>query len=70
MYIVLALGLLVTFGFYKFMKVQQTSGPTGTKLWQAMCSLGKWTHREDKHSWKVIRDFMDGFMMGGGKVGE
>ena len=66
MYIVLALGLLVTFGFYKFMKVQQNSGQDGTKLWQAMCRLGDWTHRENKHSWEVIRDFMDGPMMGGG----
>ena len=64
MYIVLSLGLLMTFGFYKFMKVQQDSGQNGTKLWQTMCRLGEWTHREHKHSWEVIREFVDGPMMG------
>lgn len=64
MYIVLALSVLVTFGFYKFMKVQQNSSKEGSKLWQAMCRLGDWTHRETKHSWEVIREFMDGPMMG------
>ena len=68
MYIVLALGFLVTFGFYKFMKVQQNGGQDGTRLWQAMCRLGDWTHRENKHSWEVIRDFIDGPMMGGVKM--
>ena len=67
MYVVLALGLLVTFGFYKLMKVQQGSGRNGGRLWRVMRRLGRWTHREDKHSWEVIRDFMDGPMMGGGK---
>ena len=69
MYIVLALGWMVTFGFYKFMKVQQNSGQDGTRLWQTMCRMGNWTHRENKHSWEVIKDFMDGPMMGGGKDG-
>ena len=47
MYIVMALGFLVTFEFYKFMKVQQNSGPVddegypqGTWLWHRMCELG------------------------------
>lgn len=72
MYVVLALGLLVTFGFYKFMKVQQNSGPVdddgypeGSRLWFAMCRLGNWTHRENKRSWKVMRDIVDGPMLGG-----
>lgn len=72
MYVVLALGLLVTFGFYKFMKVQQNSGPVdadgypeGSGLWFRMCRLGNWTHREDKRPWQVIRDFVDGPMLGG-----
>ncbi|MCH5175588.1 MAG: undecaprenyl/decaprenyl-phosphate alpha-N-acetylglucosaminyl 1-phosphate transferase [Prevotellaceae bacterium] len=64
MYIVLSLGLLVTFGFYKFMKVQQYGSQNGTKLWQAMCRLGSWTHCENKHSWKAMREFVDGPMMG------
>ena len=66
-YIVVALGLAVTFGFYKLMKVQQNGGPVdeegypqGTKLWHAMCKVGNWTHREQKRSWQVLRDMMDG----------
>lgn len=75
MYVVLALGLLVTFGFYKFMKLQQNGGPVdaegypqGTGLWHAMCRLGAWTHREDRHAWKVMRDVMDGPLLGGVKT--
>ena len=67
-----ALGILVTFGFYKFMKVQQNGGPEdeegypqGTALWDAMCKVGNWTHREKKRSWRVLREIMDGPMMGG-----
>lgn len=71
MYIVLALGLLVTFGFYKFMKVQQNGGsmdeegyPQGTRLWHLMCKMGNWTHRENKRSWRLLREFVDGPLMG------
>ena len=71
MYIVIALGLLVTFGFYKFMKVQQNGGPVdeegypkGSRLWHLMCRLGALTHREDKMSWRVMRYFVDGPLMG------
>ena len=72
MYIVMALGFLVTFGFYKFMKVQQNSGPVddegypqGTWLWHRMCKLGYHTHRENKRTWRVLRRIMDGPLMGG-----
>ena len=72
MYIVIVLGLLVTFGFYKFMKVQQNGGPVdeegypqGTWLWHRMCELGQFTHKEDKRAWKVLQRIMDGPMMGG-----
>ena len=75
MYVVLALGLLVTFGFYRFMKKQQNGGPVdaegypeGSALWHAMCRLGNWTHREDRRSWRVVREFMDGPMLGGVKM--
>ena len=73
MYIVMALGFLVTFGFYKFMKVQQNSGPLddegypqGTWLWHRMCELGYHTHRENKRTWRILRKLMDGPLMGGG----
>ena len=69
-YIVVALGFLVTFGFYRFMKVQQNGGPVdeegypeGSKLWFTMCKMGNWTHREDKRSWRIMRHVMDGPML-------
>ena len=72
MYVVLALGLMVTFCFYKFMKIQQNGGPMdevgypkGTRLWHFMCRMGEWTHRENKHMWRVMKDIMDGPMLGG-----
>ena len=72
-YMVFVLGVLVTFGFYKFMKVQQNGGhideegyPEGTALWHAMCKVGNWTHREKKRSWAIMRNLMDGPMLGRG----
>lgn len=72
-YFVAVLGFVVTFGFYKFMKVQQNGGPVddegypeGSWLWHKMCKVGNWTHREDKRSWRVMRLIMDGPMLGGG----
>lgn len=73
-YIVVAFGLAVTFGFYKFMKVQQHGGPVdaegypqGTRLWRRMARLGAFTHRENKRTWQVLRDLVDGPLMGGVK---
>lgn len=73
-YIVGALGFLVTFGFYKFMKMQQNGGPVdeegypqGTWLWHVMEHLGTFTHKEDRSFWKVMRWIVDGPLMGGGK---
>ncbi len=70
-YIVMASGMLVTFGFYKFMKKQQNGGqldeegyPEGSTLWYAMCKVGNWTHRENKRSWRIMRHLMDGPMLG------
>ena len=72
MYIVIALGLLVTFGFYKFMKMQQNGGPVdeegypqGTALWHLMEKFGGITHREDKRFWKSMKYMVDGPMLGG-----
>lgn len=66
-YIVMALGMSVTFGFYKLMKIQQNGGPVdeegypqGTALWHLMVKLGGFTHREDKRFWRVMRWLMDG----------
>jgi UDP-N-acetylmuramyl pentapeptide phosphotransferase/UDP-N-acetylglucosamine-1-phosphate transferase len=65
-YIVLALGVLATFVFYKVMKVQQNSGPLdeegypqGTALWHWFCHLGELSHREKGRSWRRLRYLMD-----------
>ena len=67
LYIVIGLGMVVTFGFYKYMKVQQCSGPLdsdgypqGTKVWHAMLQLGRFSHKEKKRLWRIIRYLMDG----------
>ena len=71
-YVVVGLGFLVTFGFYKFMKLQQNGGltdeegyPQGTKIWHMMRKMGNWTHREKKKSWRLIRWIMDGPLLFG-----
>ena len=73
-YVSIGLGILTTFVFYKFMKIQQNGGPKdeegypqGTKLWHLMCRLGDWTHKENKRSWKFLERLMDGPLLGGGK---
>lgn len=65
-YVVLALGVLVTFVFYKVMKTQQNSGPLdeegypqGTRLWHLFCHLGTLTHREKRRLWRFLRWLMD-----------
>ena len=72
MYVVVGLGFLVTFGFYKFMKLQQNGGvtdeegyPQGTWIWHSMRKVGNWTHREKKKSWRLIRWIMDGPLLFG-----
>ena len=73
--VVAIMGFLVTFGFYKFMKNQQNGGPVdeegypqGTKMWHLMYKVGNWTHREKKRSWRIMREIVDGPLMGGGKI--
>ncbi|MDE5570983.1 MAG: undecaprenyl/decaprenyl-phosphate alpha-N-acetylglucosaminyl 1-phosphate transferase [Prevotella sp.] len=73
-YIVVVLGLSVTFGFYKVMKAQQNGGPLdaegypqGTRLWHAARRMGTLTHREDRRFWRMLRNLMDGPMMKGWK---
>lgn len=73
-YIVVVLGLSVTFGFYKVMKAQQNGGPLdaegypqGTRLWHMARRMGTLTHREDRRFWRMLRNLMDGPMMRGWK---
>ena len=65
-YVVVGLGLAVTSGFYKLMKVQQNGGPvdedgypTGTWLWRLFCRLGEKSHFEKGLIWRAIRYAMD-----------
>jgi len=70
-YAVLSMGVLITTVFYKFMRYHQNAGPVdeegypqGSKIWHLMCKVGKWTHREDRKYWRVLKHLMDGPMMG------
>ena len=67
MYVVFFWGILMTFGFYKFMKIQQNHGPKdengvpqGTALWRIMCKLGSMSHREKNASWRFMQNLVDG----------
>ena len=69
-YIVVILGLAVTFGFYKLMKIQQFGGkldengkPQGTALWHFFCRMGEKSHIEKGTIWRFIRKFVDDFLM-------
>ena len=72
MYLVILLGLMVTFGLYYVVRLQQYGGvhdedgyPTGTPLWHTLCRYGKMTHRENKPLWMMMQRFADGFMLKG-----
>ena len=72
LYIVIALGFAVTFGFYKLMKIQQNSGPCdeegypqGTRLWHLMQRLGKFSHREKGPVWRFLTHIVDSRLLGG-----
>jgi len=65
--VVVLLGLMVTFGFYKLMRWQQHSGskgedgqPQGTPLWHAFCRVGKWSHKETGSVWHILQIVVDG----------
>lgn len=72
-YVVVALGSLLTFGFYKLMKIHQNSGPLdkegypqGTALWHFFCKMGKFSHREKGRVWKSLRRLMDSGLLSWG----
>lgn len=56
LYIVVALGLLVTFGFYSLMQLQKQHN---TKLYKIMLVLGSYTHFERKGLFCLLRTWMD-----------
>ncbi len=65
-YAVVLMGLLVTFGFYKFMKWQQNTGavdeegyPEGTLIWRGFCRAGQWSHFEKGKVWRMLTRIAD-----------
>ena len=69
-YIVIILGLAVTFGFYKLMKIQQFGGgldekgnPHGTTLWHFFCRIGEKSHIEKGGIWRTVRKMVDEVFM-------
>ena len=65
-FVVILMGLLVTFGFYKLMRWQQHSGPIGedgqplgTPFWHAFCRLGRRTQIKQKGAWSVLQKLVD-----------
>ena len=71
LYVVVAMALMVTAGVYSLMRWQQNGGPVdeegypqGTKLWHLLCSLGEWTHKENKSAWRMMRFIMDYPLLG------
>lgn len=70
-YIVVLMGVTVTFGFYKLMKIQQFGGkqdeqgiPQGTALWHFFLRMGEWSHIEKGKVWRTIRWLMDSRWVG------
>lgn len=56
LYIVLSLGILVTFGFYKFVRIHQQRD---TKIFHALKRISQWTHIGHTHWFESIRNFID-----------
>ena len=78
-YVVVALGVAVTFVFYHRMKVEQNGGPldedgypAGTALWHSFRKIGALSHREKGRLWRGLRWLMDSKMLNPslGKRGE
>ena len=66
-WIVVMMGLAVTFGFYKLMRWHQNHGPLGedgepqgTPFWHAACRLGRWSHKETGAVWRMVQALVDG----------
>ncbi len=56
LYIVVALGLIVTFGFYAWARTQQRHG---TKAFKVLQRIGRWTHVGHTPWFERFRDFLD-----------
>lgn len=56
LYIVIALGLLVTFGFYKFARIQIQKD---SKIYHMLRKIGSRTHISHTRGFKALRDLLD-----------
>ena len=54
--VVILLGMGVTFGFYKFCRIQQRRD---TKIFHGLQKIGKWTHVGHKRWFEGFRDYLD-----------
>lgn len=66
-YVVILMGVSVTFGFYKLMRWQQHSGPIGdegypqgTALWHFFCRLGRRSQIDKGPVWLTLQKIVDG----------
>ena len=64
--VVVLMGWMVTFGFYKLMRWQQHSGPIGddgqpqgTPFWHAFCRIGLMSHKEEGSAWHFLQKMVD-----------
>ena len=55
-YIVIGLSFLVTFGLYKFVRIQEKNN---SRIFQMLQKLGRWTHVGHTPGYEKIRDFLD-----------
>ena len=56
LYIVILMGLLITFAFYRFARVQERKQ---TKIYHWLIKVGDWTHVGHTHWFERFRDFLD-----------
>lgn len=56
LYVVLAMGILSTCGFYHFMRTQQNKS---TKLYHLFCQYGRITHLEHRKLWTLLTRIID-----------
>lgn len=56
LYIVVALAMMVTFGMYRFVRVQQQKN---SKIFQKLQKIGEWTHVGHTRGFERFRDYLD-----------
>ena len=56
LYIVILMGFLITFAFYRFARVQERSQ---SNVYHCLTKVGDWTHVGHKHWFESFRDYLD-----------